>query len=120
MPKPQSKAITPAAALCRRWLRPGECRCENFPFESYACAEQLPSSYTPPAPAPITPVQPQDAAAGPDAANGDAAGGAIVNDEPASGQAAQVCAASGIIASNIVLFDRPQTALRRMYAADVL
>ena len=38
--------------LCRRWLRPCEYRCENFPIESYACAEQLPSTYTPPAPLP--------------------------------------------------------------------
>ena len=39
-------------------MRPSECRCENFPIESYACAEQLPSSYTPPVPPPAASVVP--------------------------------------------------------------
>ena len=99
MPAP----TTSAAAACRRWLRPGECRCENFPFESYACAEQLPSSYTPPAPPATTPLLPQDAAIGPDAARGNAAGGGgVVADEAANGRAAKVCSASGIMVFNTI------------------
>ena len=31
------------SVACRRWLRPRTCRSQGFTFESYACAEQLPS-----------------------------------------------------------------------------
>ena len=83
-----------AQAVAAAWRVPAR----ELPIESYACAEQLPSSYTPPAPPPTAPLLPQHAPVGPNAANGDTAGGdRIVADEAANGQTEKVCAASGII-----------------------
>ena len=69
-------------------MRPNDYRCENFPIESYACAEQLPSSYTPPAPPPAALPVPlsQDsgnAGAG-DAAAASGAAASGFRDEPAT------------------------------------
>ena len=91
---PSDAAITPIAVLRRNWLRPGECRCENFPVESYACAEQLPSSYTPPAPIQTTPVMPKDDV-GPHAANSDAARSGAMVIETAGGPLETVWLARG-------------------------
>ena len=58
----------------RRWLRLGEFRCDNFPIESYACAEQLPSSYVPRAPPASAPPPSQEDVCT-ETTIGDAAGG---------------------------------------------
>lgn len=69
----------------RRWLRPRDYHCEGYPIESYALAEQLPSSYMPPPPALSIAASRSAADAGPQQGPAATAPGAAVAVQPGSG-----------------------------------